>query len=503
MEKEIKKLILDICRKHIEKYNAYHNRLHTDHIRDKKRLVIAPRKEIKKPETWSINRLYNPFYVSKRINQITKSVCRKIENETYYPSKPYIKRSPKKGGGEREFSIFQIPDEAVSKYIYKKLLSKNRHRFSSLAYAYRNDRNAHFAINDIHLELKTRNRLYVAEYDFKDFFGTIDHNHIAKCLSENGFLINDVEHKIIWSFLSFRGTGIPLGTSISLFVANAICWKLDRSFEDKGVRFARYADDTILWSSDYDKIASCLLDFEDFSKESGVHINYNKSLGISIVSLYPNSTEFKSKEKLEFLGYAISSQNISFRSSAEKKIKKQISYILYKNLIQPLIIRGLKAPIASRYVRTSYDYFFVISIIQIRRYLYGDLSELLLAQYVNGVHKTLNFKGIMSYYPLVNDINKLIDLDKWLISTIMKALLKRKKILENDFLIYLPFGRFPHYLSHESLIQASKNHKFLNKNGLARIPSFLRIYKAINLKILNEGIEKTMSVKANIYYDEP
>lgn len=49
------------------------------------------------------------------------------------------------------------------------------------------------------------------------------------------------------------------------------------------------------------------------------------------------------KSQVEFLGYAISVDNVSIKNASVAKIKKQISYILYKHLIQPLNNKPLKA----------------------------------------------------------------------------------------------------------------------------------------------------------------
>ncbi len=48
---------------------------------------------------------------------------------------------------------------------------------------------------------------------------------------------------------------------------------------------------------------------------------------------------------------------------------------------------------------------------QIRRYLYGNLNETVLKKYLNGAYKRLTFKGIMSFYPLIDDKNQLHELD--------------------------------------------------------------------------------------------
>ena len=138
------------------RYHAYHNALHKNHERKEQRLrhIIVPPKVLITPDQWDKNPLFNPFHTHKRRKSIARSISKKIKTNTYSPALPFSKKIGKDDGGYREISIYQIPDAAVSRLVYKDLLNKNKHRFSSYSYAYRDDRNVHFAIQDISHELK-------------------------------------------------------------------------------------------------------------------------------------------------------------------------------------------------------------------------------------------------------------------------------------------------------------------------------------------------------------
>lgn len=113
----------------------------------------------------------------------------------------------------RTVIIYQIADAVVSKIFYKHLLAKNKHRFSSFAYAYRNDRNVHFAIQDVSIDLHRNDRSFVAEFDFSDFFGNISHQYLFKQFESNGFNISQEEEFIIKAFLDLekgKGEVVPL-----------------------------------------------------------------------------------------------------------------------------------------------------------------------------------------------------------------------------------------------------------------------------------------------------
>lgn len=497
MEKILKE---DIERQAIqikERFELYHNNIERWHQRISNIYISPPNKIISVPSEWNIDQKFNPYYVLKRNTQISKSVAEKILNNTYKPNPPHYKTIPKKGGGTRKLSIYQIHDSAVSYRMYKNLLQKNKHRFSSFSYAYRDDRNLHFAIEDIFSEVSTTPRIFVAEFDFKKFFDSIQHDYLFKQLKSNSFNVSPTEENIIKAFIDNENKkGIPLGTSISLFLANVVCWKLDRQLEDLGIRFARYADDTIIWTKNYDKISKAFDIIYKFSEESGIDINFNKSDGISLLKRREMSTEFTNhKEFIEFLGYKISTEKISIKDNSVEKIKKHISSILYKNLIQPLNT----LPIHPRNVPTGgRDKNFLSAMMEIRRYLYGNLTEETLKKYMNGTYKVLSFKGIMSFYPLITDIHLLKELDKWLISTILNVIeLRRKKILTSfpSFIDSQP----PFKLDKNQLLHHCKHTVIGPKQGLLEIPSFLRIYNALNFGVKNYGVEHVMHPRS-LYY---
>ena len=429
LESKIANAIKFESEKLISRYHEYHNTVHAEFLRNKKRLGdLAPPKSIKKPDYWCIDKKFNPFYARRKHKSIAKSITKKIKSRTYLPNEPFIKKVPKHDGGERKVTIYQIPDAAVSKLFFSRLLAKNKHRFSSFSYAYRNDRNVHFAIQDISVDLRNNERIFIAEFDFSDFFGSISHKYLFDQFGKNGFFISPEERFIIRTFLKDRNVGIPQGTSISLFLANLTCWSFDQKLEKEGIKFSRYADDTIAWSPEYSKICNSFLLINDFSKEAGVKINIAKSDGINLLTKPNLHSEISSKNSLNFLGYTLSVDKVSIKNESVRKIKKQISYILYRNLIQPLkqpSLAGQKIPANDK------DENFLTAMMQIRRYMYGGLSKRQINDYLSGRINRIFFKGIMSFYPLVDDIEQLKKLDGWLLSVIYRSLQLRCKLLAN------------------------------------------------------------------------
>jgi RNA-directed DNA polymerase len=499
-ESTIEQAIVEESEKLIQRFQSYHNQLELDYRRELSRISNPPPKEVQVPEYWTNDKKFNPFYVAKHAHSISRSIVRKIRLGTYRPLPPASWEIEKPSGGTRTITVFQIPDAAVSNLLYQQLLAKNRHRFSAYAYAYRDDRNAQFAVQDISVDVKNYSRLFICELDFSDFFGSISHNFLFSQFSRNGFLVSADETRLIQAFLSYQGgqRGIPQGTSVSLFLANLACWELDASLEREGVKFARYADDTVIWTNDYSRICRAFDFVSTFSRSTGIKINPKKSDGISLLTRSGHKSEWHQvKNFIEFLGYRVSVDGIGIRQKSVQKIKKRLSYLIYRNLIQPLRQRELTSFVMPSNNR---DEALLTAISQVRRYLYGNLSERQIFRYIKGHTRRLQFKGLMSYYPLLDDEEQLKALDGWLL-----AVLNRSVKLRSDLLLERGFDvrqQFPFNAVGDGLLNACRE-QLVSGKRLYKIPSLLRIYRAIKQGVITGGIVATMNPRARRYPSDP
>lgn len=398
---------------------------------------------------------------------------------------------PKSGGGFRKVSTYQVPDSAVSTFFYRRLLGKNKHRFSSFSYAYRDDRNVHFAIQDIAIDLEDSSRTFVAEFDFSDFFGSIDHSYLLKQLDCNGFMVSADDRNVIRAFLESHGRrGIPQGTSISLFIANMVCWELDKKLGRCGVQFARYADDTVIWSPDYAKICEAFECVDDFSREAGVKINAAKSAGISLLKKKEMPAEMVSKESFDFLGYSLSVGAVSIKKSRIEKIKAEISYILSKHLLQPLRQTPLRALIIPA---NDQDPALISAMAEVRRYLYGGVTSTQILNYIHGRTNRIYFKGLMSYYPLINNVQQLKALDGWLVSAVHRAVRERAKLLAGHG---QPRSHiFPFNVRRRNLVAAYRAN-LVGRSRRYEVPSLSLLHGALTQAMTESGIERVMNSRS-------
>ncbi|WP_256644135.1 reverse transcriptase domain-containing protein [Stenotrophomonas sp. 9(2022)] len=445
-----------------------------------------------KPDYWRLGNRFDPFYCQGRAKIIARSIFRKIVDKTYVPHSPHEKKIPKSSGGERTLRIYEIPDAVVSKLLYQRLLHKNRHRFSAFSYAYREDRNVHFAIQDLYEDISKFDRLYVAEFDFSDFFGNISHAHLDSQLKSNGLMLSDEDIWLIKRFL-LPEKGIPQGTSISLFLANVACLSLDKSLERLGVKFARYADDTVICSHSYESISRAANEITRFSKISEVSVNFEKSQGISLLTHFPGKAEFKAKNSFEFLGYSVSTSCLGIKKSSENKIKKRLSYLAYRNLVQPLKparLRSVRIPLLR-------DDDFVTAMMQIRRYIWGGLNKSTLNGYLSRGGGQIRFRGVMSFYPLVTDDEQLRSLDGWLASMLYRTLKLRARLFARHGYPSIS-ANFPYNVSERSFIEALDSHRIGGKR-LVEVPSFFLLSRAMRKAMKEHGISYVMDPRSSMY----
>ncbi len=494
LEERIRNAIETEADKLILRYQQYHNTLHLEHQRKAQRTTGVPPKIVETPEAWQKSRLHNPFYVRRKAASIARSVSKKIRDGSYLPNKPFVHRVAKTGGGFRKVSVYQVPDAAISRLFYVDLLAKNKHRFSSFCYAYRNDRNVHFAIQDIAVDLQDSSRTFVAEFDFSDFFGSIKHSFLLAQFDLNGFMVSRDDRLVIQAFLnSYGDCGIPQGTSISLFLANMVCWELDKKLERCGVKFARYADDTVIWSPDYAKICEAFACIDDFSREADVKINAMKSAGISLLKKKGMPAEMAPTDSIDFLGYSLSVGYVSIKSAAVENIKSQISYILAKHLLQPLRKTPLRALIIPA---NDHDTALISAMAEVRRYLYGGLTSQQILNYIHGKTRRIYFKGLMSYYPLITDAEQLKMLDGWLVSAVHRAVRERSRLLTSHG--YTRGHSFPFNVPRRVLLAAYRG-QLVNGKRRYEVPSLSLLHSALKQALTENGIERVMNCRSLAY----
>lgn len=467
-------------------------------------------KTIQTPSHWSVDHGFNPYHARKHAAAIARSIERKLTSREYVPRPGIQYEVPKPDGTLRKVSLFQVADSALSKLTFERLMQKNARHLSASAYAYRDDLSVHDAIAHIASDLRRRHRLYLAEFDFAKYFDSISHEHILEMLRDRRFFVTLRERFIIEGFLKTpiygnheyigphrqraRDSGIPQGTSISLFLANLAAFPLDRRLERLGVGFARYADDTLIWSDSYAEISRAANALEEAGAEMGVGLNFLKSKGITLLSPAELRSEFAAQPAVNFLGYRISQEYLSIRPESVQRIKRHISWLIYQNLLQePKRGHFVSGRILGQ---GQIDLDYPVLIYQLRRYLYGGLSEAMLRRFLRRQTPNLRFKGLMSFYPIVDDEPLLRRLDGWMLATVVRAIRRRGELWNAYYPGQLPS---PHGRTPAQILQLRHNPLPGSLVDL-RFPSFLRMSRLLRRAAATYGAAAVANARSARYY---
>lgn len=340
-------------------------------------------------------------------------------------------------------TAFAIADEVVSKRLYTSLMNKNRARLSAHSYAYRNDLGVHDAISRMQADWSGEHRLYVAQYDFADYFGSVDHDHVWSTIQDLKFAITRTERQLLTAFMlaplptllpatmpttsRSRDRGIHQGTTISLLLANIAATPLDREFERLGVSFTRYADDVVIWSRDYNNLSRAVEQLHRFADASRCAINHSKSKGIGLLTIpEAKEAEFRTLHKVDFLSQSIGLRTVSISERAVSTAKKTLTGYIYNHLLR----EPSKDTQNIERLAGGLDRDYVALIWQLRRYLYGSLSEKQLRRLLRGpLPSMMSLGGLLGRHPLVDDTKQLQEFDAWLSTQVWLALRKRAQLL--------------------------------------------------------------------------
>lgn len=471
------------------RHEKYARELRDDDRRRGRRTGVAHRGTIYRPCYWSVDPAFDPYRVRSSTPSVARAIKLALRSHSYVPFNPVAYEVPKQDGSTRTVSVFSLGDATVSRRVYRSLLTKNKPRLSAYSYAYRDDLTVHDAIQNIGADLDGSRRIFLAEYDFSKYFESISHDYLWRILDDKQFLISALERCVLEGFLRSQvktqasysrrtspqvnafPRGVPQGTSISLFLANVAAWELDRALERLGLGFARYADDTLIWSNDYSRICEAVQALSEMSTEIGADLNFKKSHGISIFTPDGSPAEFSPKPVVEFVGYRFGPGGRGMRESVVRRVKRRIAYVVWSNLLEP-IENGHVVP--SR-VAPSVDRDYLVMVMQLRRYLYGDLTEERLARLLDGRARRIHFRGLMSYFPIVDDEEQLKSLDGWMLHTVYTSLRRRERLFAAAGLTALPT---PHGCRKRDLLSAQSYTSAGVRLDL-RLPSFIRVGTAI------------------------
>ena len=212
-------------------------------------------------------------------------VCERIENGRPFPL-PRRSVINKSGTGKKRI-VYMYPEAEnyVLKLLTHLVLRKYDGLFCRGLYSFRPNRNAKDAVKHF-ISLPDIGSMYYYKADISNYFNSIPVDRLVPMINEalsddpelSAFLCALLEEPCVLD----KGKriseqkGIMAGTPISSFYANLYLSELDRIFDEKGVPYARYSDDIIVFDKDPDKVREYRDLIHDMLNKKGLMINPDK-----------------------------------------------------------------------------------------------------------------------------------------------------------------------------------------------------------------------------------
>ena len=164
--------------------------------------------------------------------------------------------------------------------------------------------------------------MYAYKLDVSNYFNSINIDlllpMLEKVLSDDKRLYDFIASLLTVDKSVYEGNvisekrGAMAGTSISTFLANVYLMDMDKYFSNKGIIYARYSDDIIVFAPSLNKVKEYRKIMHSYIKLRGLTINEDKE------------ELFAPKSAWSFLGFEYNSGKVDLSKVTVKKIKDKI-----------------------------------------------------------------------------------------------------------------------------------------------------------------------------------
>lgn len=256
---------------------------------------------------------FRDFIDNKKYLPIVEKI---LSNESFALPK-MVEINKRRTGKKRTVFIFNHEENMVLKLLAH-LLHDYDYLFSDNLYSFRKNISVKTAIGTLLSSIK-KSSLYSYKVDIHDYFNSVDTDSIIKLLEETFEedieLLNFIKSILLEPYClkngkqTFCKKGIMAGVPISGFLANLYLTDLDKWFALRGISYARYSDDIIVFAKTEKDIKEYEEKIKWFLSQKKLTVNPKKE-----VRTLPG-------EKWDFLGFNIDGNRVDVSNVALEKIR--------------------------------------------------------------------------------------------------------------------------------------------------------------------------------------